>query len=94
MAYYCLITDVTRTHMAGFRVDYGVMDDSVTPNAMIDTGSVGLVFDTSGTPAERRAAAKAALIEVFQQTLGQLTAGDSDFDPIRAALVGVRYPAA
>lgn len=93
MPYHIEITEVTsRPERTGFTVHYAVHDDAVAPSVVVDTGSVGMIFDTVGTAQERRQRIRDYLVAHFTNVIGRMEAGDADYSAIRTALVGLRYP--
>lgn len=93
MAYYIIITEVTRSRATGCTVRYELRDDTMTPNSVIESGSIGLEFPITGTATERRTAIRDTLIQNFQFILSRTQMADNDFNAVQSNLVGLRYPA-
>ncbi len=102
MARYLSIVDMTRPRPDVVMVHFEMRDDATTPVAVVLTGTHGFQavrYDETGavvseTLAQRRARLKAEFDAYAQRMLDQATAGDAQFENIRSAALGYRYPAA
>lgn len=91
MAYYVYVIDVIR-RATGVTVRYELRNDTVAPFTVIDTGSMGLEFSPVGTAQERRQNLRQSIIENFQSLITRAQMADADFEIVKNALIGTRYP--
>jgi len=94
MAYYILVTGVSRPYAASALVSYELRSDG-PPDVMIENGTLSVPFaDPSVGAAARRQSMRETPVASFKGILDRATTGDADFAALSTALAGFRYPPA
>ena len=102
MARYLQVTDVTRPRFDVIMVHFTVYDDSTNPDTVLTTGTHGfqaVLYDANGvmvneTLNQRLARLQNEFNAYAQRMINEATAGDAQFQQIKNAAVGYRYPPA
>jgi hypothetical protein len=102
VAYYCIVTGVSRPAPSRVTVAWDLRDDATTPNPVLQSGSVSLELlpidataadgTTPLTPAQRRAYVKNQLTELFTSLIRRVQGADADYAAVAAGAVGFRVP--
>lgn len=93
MAYYILVTGVSRPYAASALVSYELRSDG-PPDVMIENGTLSVPFADPSVGAARRQSMRETLVASFKGILDRATTGDADFAALSTALAGFRYPPA